>query len=192
MKAQKSIITAMQAQSILQSMYLEGVQRMMQAQEEKKSKKRKTGNIKMDGWCKILTQADMIEGVKEWHDDRKKVAEEVAAKKKKKEKYSSAMDIWKVQEMDQKAWNALLKGGWEQDVTKWTIEWDNAKHGHCKPRWTKPKMLMMEKAIHKPMVADFSTEDEDMGDEDEDEGDGDGDGDVQMVHLDGDSDVDSD
>jgi hypothetical protein len=30
-------------------MYLEGVQRTMQAQEEKKSKKRKTGNIKMDG-----------------------------------------------------------------------------------------------------------------------------------------------
>jgi hypothetical protein len=191
-KAQKSIITAMQAQSILQSMYLEGVRGTMQAQEEKKSKKRKTENIKMDGRCKILTQADIIEGVKEWHDDREKVAEEVAAKKKEKEKYSSAMDVWKVQEMDRKARNTLLKGGWEQDVKKWTIERDNAKHDHRKPKWTKPKMPMMEKAIRKPMVADFSTEDEDMEDEDEDEGDGDGDGDVQMAHLDGDSDVDSD
>jgi hypothetical protein len=187
-EAQKSTITAMQAQSVLQSMYLEGVQGTIQAQEEKKSKKRKTGNIKMDGRCKILTQADIIEGVKEWHDDREKAAEEVAAKKKGKEKYSSAMDIWKVREMDRKARNALLKGGWEKDVKKWTIERDNAKHDRRKPRWTKPKMPMMEKALRKPMVADFSTEDEDMEDEEEDEGDGD----VQMAHLDGDSDVDSD
>jgi hypothetical protein len=81
-------------------MYLEGVWGMIQAQEKKKSKKRKTENIKMDRRYKILTQANIIEGVKEWHDDREKVAEEVAAKKKEKEKYSLAMDIWKVQEMD--------------------------------------------------------------------------------------------
>jgi hypothetical protein len=94
-------------------MYLEGVWGTMQAQKEKKSKKRKTENIKMDRRYKILTQADIIEGVKEWHDDRKKAVEEVTAKKKEKEKYSSAMDIWKVQKMDRKARNTLLKGGWE-------------------------------------------------------------------------------
>jgi hypothetical protein len=146
-KAQKSTITVMQAQSVLQSIYLEGVRGTMQAQEEKKSKKRKTGNIKMDGQCKILSQADIIEGVKEWHDDHEKVAEEVAAKKKGKEKYSSAMYIWKVREMDRKARNTLLKGGWEKDMKKWTIEQDNTKHDHHKPRWTKPKMPIMEKAL---------------------------------------------
>jgi hypothetical protein len=90
--------------------------------------------------------------------------------------------------MDGKAQNALLKGGWEKDMKKWTIEWDNAKHDCCKPRWTKPKMPMMEKALCKPMVADFSTENKDMEDEEENEGNGN----VQMAHLDGDSDVDSD
>ena len=51
---QKQVITWMHAQTILQSMYLEGVQGQLQAQEEKKTKKRKTGKINMNGWVKIL------------------------------------------------------------------------------------------------------------------------------------------
>jgi len=39
------------------------------------------------------------------------------------------------------------------------------KYECCKPRWTKPKMQVIEKAIQKPMLADFSTEDSDSDEE---------------------------
>ena len=51
---QKQVMVGMQAQTVLQSMYLEGVQGQLHAQEEKKLKKKKTGKINMDEWAKIL------------------------------------------------------------------------------------------------------------------------------------------
>jgi hypothetical protein len=94
---QKQVIAEMQAQTVLQAMYFEGVQ---QGQEVKKAKKRKTDKINMDGQAKILTQDDIIEGVKKWQDGYGNAVEDAAAKKKAEEWYSTVMDIWKVWEMD--------------------------------------------------------------------------------------------
>lgn len=91
------------------------------------------------------------------------------------------MDIWKVREMDRKARNAVLKDGWDENVKKWTIELerDSAKYDRRKPRWTKPKMPMMEKIIRKPRLADFNTEeDSSSGDEEDEDTRSSGDGDV--------------
>ncbi len=168
---QKQVMAGMQAQTVLQSMYLEGVQGQLQAQEEKKIKKRKTGKINMDGWAKILTQDNIIEGMKEWQDGQDKAVEEATSKKKAKEQYNLAMDVWKVREMDRKERNAKLKGGWEDDMRKWGIERDSAKQEHCKPKWTKPKMPPLEKAIHKPLVVDFVTQGFESDEDDKDDGD---------------------
>ncbi|KAF8221375.1 hypothetical protein L208DRAFT_1328312 [Tricholoma matsutake] len=165
---QKRVMQGMQAQTTLHSMYLESVRGQLQAQEEKKLKKRKTGKINMHSQAKILMQLDIIAGVKEWQDSQDKVVEEAAVKKKAKEKYNEAMDIWKVHEMDRKGQNADLKSGWDEDVKKWTIEQDYAKYDHCKPRWMKPKMPTMEKALCKPMVADFNPEDESSKEDEQD------------------------
>jgi DDE superfamily endonuclease len=170
---QNQVIVGMQAQTVLQSMYLEGVQGQLQAQEDKKIKKRKTGKINMDGRAKILTQDDIVEGVKEWQDCRDKAIEEAASKKKAKNQYSLAMDVWKVREMDRKGHNAELKGKWEEDVREWGIERDSAKTDRRKPRWTKPKMPPMEKALRKPLLADFAVQDSESDEDDEDDGDAD-------------------
>ena len=167
--AQKKLMQGLQAQTVLHSMYLEGVRGQLQAQEEKKLKKRKTGKINMDGRAKILTQDDIVAGVREWQDSQDKAVEEAAVKKKAREKYAAAMEIWKVRETDRKAQNTILKSGWDEDVKKWTVERDNAKYERRKPRWTKPKMPAMEKTIRKPMVADFNVEDS-SSEEEEDEG----------------------
>ncbi|KAF8222474.1 hypothetical protein L208DRAFT_1127145, partial [Tricholoma matsutake] len=45
---QKKVIQGMQAQTVLHSMYLKSMRGQLQAQEEKESKKRKTGKINMD------------------------------------------------------------------------------------------------------------------------------------------------
>jgi len=164
----------MQAQTVLQSMYLEGVRGQLQAQEEKKFKKRKTEKINMDGRAKILMQDVIIEGVKEWQDGQDKAIEDAALKKQAKEQYNVATDLWKVRELDRKERNAQLKGGWEDEVKRWSVERDNAKYDHRKPRWTKPKMPPMEKAPRKPLLADFALQDLDN------DNDGDGDGDHPM------------
>jgi hypothetical protein len=168
---QKQMMMGMQAQTVLQSMYLEGVRGQLQAQEEKKSKKRKTGKINMDGRAKILTQDDIIEGVKEWQDHKDKVVEETAVRKKVKEQYNAAMDIWKVGELDRKEQNVQLKRGWEDEVRRWGIARDQAKLDRRKPGWTKPKLPPMEKALCKPLLADFAPQEMDNNDNDSD-GDG--------------------
>ena len=116
-------------------------------------KKRKTGKINMDGQAKILTQDDIIAGVKEW---QVRAVEEAALKKKAKEQYNLAMNAWKVQEMDRKKRNAELKGIWKDKVRAWGIERDSAKSDCQKPAWMKPKMPLMKKALHKPLLADFA------------------------------------
>lgn len=172
---QNQMMVGMQAQTVLQSMYLEGVQGQLQAQEDKKTKKRKTGKINMDGRAKILTQDDIIEGVKEWQDGQDKAIEEAASKKKAKEQYNLAMDVWKVREMDRKEHNAELKSKWEEEVRKWCIERDDAKRDHRKPRWMKPKMPPMEKALRKPLLVDFAMQGSESDGDDEDDEDDDAD-----------------
>ena len=169
--AQKQVITGMQAQTVLQAMYLEGVRGQLQDQEIKKAKKRKTGKINMDGRAKILTQNDIVEGVREWQDGQDKAIEDAATKKRAKERYGAAMDVWKVREMDRKDRNGTLKSGWEAEVKVWSDERDDAKCNHRKPRWTKPKMPTMEKALHKPLLADFIVQKDSKEEEEDDEND---------------------
>src|SRR5882762_132243 len=98
-----------------------------------------------------------------------------AAKKKAKAKYTAAMEIWKVWEMGRKGWNAVMKSRWDENMKMWTVERDGTKHDHRKARWTKPKMLAMEKAHQKPLVANFNTQDSSskQGDDDNDDDDND-------------------
>ncbi|KAF8264065.1 hypothetical protein EI94DRAFT_1490813, partial [Lactarius quietus] len=166
---QKQVMAGMQAQMVLQSMYLEGMQGQLQAQEEKKLKKRKTGKINMDGWAKILTQDDIIDGVKEWQDLQDEAVEDAVQKKKVREQYSMAMDTWKSQESSWKEQNTQLKVEWEVEVKEWNAEQDSAKLEHRKPKWMKPRMSAMEKAHCKPLLADFTTKDPVDDDDDDSE-----------------------
>jgi hypothetical protein len=135
----------------------------------KKAKKRKTGKINMDGWAKVLMQDNIIKGVQEWQDGQDKAVEDAAMKKQAKEKYTAAMDIWKVWKMDWKQRNVMLKSRWDNDMKAWNVEQDNVKLDHCKSRWTKPKMLQMEKTTCKPALASFTTENPSSDKEEEEE-----------------------
>lgn len=163
----------MQAQTVLHSMYVEDMRGQLQGKEEKKAQAKKKGKINMDGRAKILTQDTIFNMVKE-AQEAKDAAKEAALKRKDaKSKYSEAMEVWKVREMDRKERNGALKAGWALEVKKWEVERDSAKFDKRKPRWTKPKAPPIEKAISKPKVSNFvedSGEDEES-DEDEDEND---------------------
>ena len=51
-----------------------------------------------------------------------KAVEDAATKKQAKEKYTAAMDIWKVREMDRKQRNVMLKSRWDKEVKAWNVE----------------------------------------------------------------------
>ena len=133
-------------------------------------------------------QDDIIKGIQEWQDGQDKAVEVAAMKKWAKKKYTAAMDIWKVQEMNQKHRNAMLKSRWDKDVRAWNVERDNAKYDRRKPRWTKPKMPAVEKATCKPALANFTTENP-SSDDDEEEEEEEEEEDVQ-TSIDGDGDND--
>ena len=62
----------MQAETILQCVYVEGVRGQLQGQEEKKAKGAQTGQLPVpkDGKAKVLTQDEIFEGVKVSHAAR--------------------------------------------------------------------------------------------------------------------------
>ena len=62
---QKDIMIGMQAQTILQAMYVEDICGQLQGNDEKKAKAKNKGKLNMDGRAKILTQDQIFEAVKE-------------------------------------------------------------------------------------------------------------------------------
>ncbi|KAF8156997.1 hypothetical protein B0H34DRAFT_848503 [Crassisporium funariophilum] len=170
---QKDAMTGMQAQGLLQAAYVEDVRGQLQSQEERKKQGKKKGRIRVntDGKSKILTQDSIFNAVVEGQVARDAAKEAASKRKDAKERYTDAVGIWKVRDMDRKVRNALCKEGWIKDIKKWEVERDSAKYEKRKPRWQKPKMPPMEKAMIKPKVADFV---EGNGEEDEDEDEEDG------------------
>ena len=164
---QKEIMIGMQAQSLLQASYVENVRIQLQTQEEKKDGGKRKGCINMDGKAKILTQDDIFKAVVEGQTARDAAKDALLKRKDAKERYSDAVGVWKVREMDRREKNTLDKEGWKTEVKKWEVERDSTKYDKRKPRWQKPKMPPMEKATIKPKLSDFVEVDDNVNEEDE-------------------------
>ena len=164
---QKEALIGMQAQTILHSMYIKDIRGQLQGKEEKKKKGMQTSRINMDGQAKVLTQDQVFEAVQESQAAQDAAKEASSKRKDAKERYLEAMEVWKVREMDRKARNGEVKAGWVKEVKNWGVEKDSAKTDHWKPRWNKPKMPSMEKALPKPKLCDFAEESEEEEENDE-------------------------
>ena len=119
---QKEIMIGMQAQSLLQALYVENVRIQLQTQEEKKDGGKRKGCINMDGKAKILTQDDIFKAVVEGQTARDAAKDALLKRKDAKERYSDAVGVWKVREMDRREKNTLDKEGWKTEVKKWEVE----------------------------------------------------------------------
>ncbi|KAF8259253.1 hypothetical protein EI94DRAFT_1616693 [Lactarius quietus] len=139
---QKEAMIGMQVQTILQSMYID------------------VTRINMDGRAKVLTQDEVFKAVQKSQAAHDATKEASSKRKDAKERYSEAMEVWKVREMDRKAQNGEAKSRWVKAVEIWGIEKECAKNDRRKPGWNKPKMPSMEKALPKPKVSDFAGESE--------------------------------
>jgi hypothetical protein len=157
---QKQVIGGLQAQTILHSAHIEDLRGKLQGNEEKKIRGQDRGRINMDGLPKVLTQDKIFEGVVKAHAERDAAKNAAAKWKDAKKKYTEAVGVWKVREVERKERNGELKSELVKEVKRWEVERNRAKCERSKPRWVKPKAPTMEKPTPKPKVADFEEESE--------------------------------
>lgn len=158
-------MTEMQAETIFQCVYVQRVRGQLQGQEEKKGKSAQTGQLPntKDGKAKVLTQDEILDGVKASHEARDAAKEALSKRKDAKEQYTQAMGEWKVRKIDVKERNDGTQTAWKQDVKWWELERDSAKFDRQKPRWMKPKKPLGEKVPPKPKVSNFVDKSEEEG-----------------------------
>ena len=157
---QKQVIGGLQAQTILHSAHVEDLRGQLQGNEEKKAQGQNRLRINVDGKPKILTQDKIFNGIVKAHAERDAAKDATVKRKDAKKKYAETIGIWRVREMDRKKRNGTLKSEWDEDVRRWEVERNSAKCERRKPRWTKPKKPLMERAVLKPKVADFGDDNE--------------------------------
>jgi len=127
---QKRVIGGLQAQTILHSAHIEDLRGKLQGNEEKKARGKDRGRINMDGLPKVLTQDKIFDGVVKAHAERNTAKDAAAKRKDAKTKYTEAVGVWKVREMDRKERNGELKSKWANEVRRWEVERNRAK---CPP-----------------------------------------------------------
>lgn len=168
---QKDVMVGMQAQTVLHSMYVEGLHQQLQGKEDKEKTSKITGRINMDGCPKVITQDFFFKAMQD-HNMAQEAAVEATGKRKDAwARYTDTIAIWKVRDMDRKDGNAALKEEWSKDVKRWEVERDSAKFDCRKARWTKPKMPAVAKAIRKLKISDFveGSKDDEASDNEESE-----------------------
>lgn len=153
--AQMMVVGALQVKTILHSDYVEDFQGQLEDKEEKNTKGKDQGRINTDGLPKILTQDKIFNTVQKAQELCDATKNTTMKQKDAELRYTDAVNVWKVRESDRKERNNALKAEWTEDVRKWEVKKNRAKCERKKPRWMKPKIPTMEKAITKPKVADF-------------------------------------
>ncbi|GLB44089.1 hypothetical protein LshimejAT787_1600190 [Lyophyllum shimeji] len=128
----------LQAQAVLQDLYVGTVRAELQSQEEKKSKS-KSKKLNADSLPKLLDGDEFYQRVVE-DSERRKLEE--AEKVRKQAAWGAAAELkkkWEEEEEACKLRNNEAMDAWQEAVKLWEIEQDWAKEAHQRPRWKKPK-----------------------------------------------------
>lgn len=127
----------LQAQAVLQDLYVGTVRAELQSQEEKKSKG-KSRKLNADGLPKLLDGDEFYQRVVE-DNERRKLEE--AEKVRKQAARGAAVGMkkkWEEEEEARKLRNNEATAAWQEAVKQWEIERDRAKEARERPRWKKP------------------------------------------------------
>jgi len=127
----------LQAQAVLQDLYVGMVCAELQSQEEKKSKG-KSRKLNADGLPKLLDGDEFYQRVVE-DNERQKLEE--AEKVRKQAVWGAVAGMkkkWEDEEEACKLHNNKATAAWQEAVKQWEIERDRAKEAHKRPSWKKP------------------------------------------------------
>lgn len=127
----------LQAQTVLQGLYVGGVRSELQAQEDKKGKGR-SKKLNADGCPKLMDMDEFYVRVVEDDERRKLEAEEKARKRAIREEATELRKKWEEEEEARKVRNSRAIAAWQTAVKEWEIERSRAKEARQRPNWTKP------------------------------------------------------
>ncbi|KAJ7118094.1 hypothetical protein C8R44DRAFT_589743, partial [Mycena epipterygia] len=164
----KEAMLGMQAMSVLQGMYADRAHSQLQAQEEKKNKKKQMGALG-DGMPKLLTGDKFYNAVVANDESVARQAVEAAEKSTRRAQYAREIAKWKKKEEARKVQNDVKRGKHQARVRDWEQERDSAKTEGRRPGWTKPKLGQLEKAIPRPKLKQGADVGGDVSEEDEED-----------------------
>ncbi|KAJ6484115.1 hypothetical protein C8R45DRAFT_829978 [Mycena sanguinolenta] len=124
---------------VLNGAYIDLVRGQLEAQEKKKSDKRK-GRLVGDGLPRLLTSREFVNRVAEFERNAREKEDALKVHQANRAEKSSALKQWKELEDARKACNKEIRAGYAQHVKEWGAERDVAKAEHRRPRWTKPTL----------------------------------------------------
>ena len=133
----------LQAQVVLQDLYVGMVHTELQSQEEKKSKG-KSKKLNADSLPKLLDGDNFYQRVVE---DNEQWKLEEAEKVQKQAVWCAAAEVkkkWEEEEEACKLCNNEAKDAWQEAAKLWEIEQDRAKEACQRPRWKKLGKLKAE------------------------------------------------
>ncbi|KAF8143793.1 hypothetical protein K438DRAFT_1454797, partial [Mycena galopus ATCC 62051] len=117
-KAQKLRLISMQSAMVLNGAYVDLVRGQLEAQEKKKSDKRK-GRLVGDGLPRLLTSREFVNRVAEFERNAREKEEALKARQASRAEKTSALKQWKELDDARKARNKEIREGYTQRVKEW-------------------------------------------------------------------------
>ncbi|KAJ6549852.1 hypothetical protein B0H19DRAFT_850593, partial [Mycena capillaripes] len=117
-KVQKSQMVAMQSALVLNGVYCDLVRGQLQAQEDKKNRKKK-GRLVGDGLPRLLTAREFVRRVEEFEKNATEKAAGLEKRKASRLEKADALKEWKVLDDERKERNKESREQWKEQVKEW-------------------------------------------------------------------------
>ena len=153
-KARKEQVLEMQATSVLQNLYVRGVQAELQAAaDHKKQKGKKKVRLNGDGKPKLLTADEFMELTDRKEEEDRALAAATEHRNNMRYEYHIARGEWEAQERVRKEGNETRRMEYQKALEKWS----NAPKGKGSQE-KKPVRKPFRKPTPRPKLADFLRE----------------------------------
>ena len=148
-------MVGMQANVVLQDLYVKRAHEHLQEHEERKKNKKRSKKLMGDGLPKLLDSDNFFSRVTEHHEAVQREVQHHADRQAQQEEQAAAIVEWKKTETDRKARNDETRLAYQSAIKAWEQERDLAKAERRKSRWNKPKMGAILKPIARPNKPDM-------------------------------------
>lgn len=161
-EARKEQVLEMQAASVLQNLYVRGVQSELQAAaDHKKRREKRKVRLNGDGKPKLLTADEFMELADRKEQEDRALVAAIEHRNNMRYEYHMAMNEWEVQERARKEGNEMRRREHREALEKWSSAQKQVKTEGKGSHEKKPVREPFERPMPRPKLADFLREDAD-------------------------------
>lgn len=157
--ARKEQVLEMQATSVLQNLYVRGVQAELYAAANHKKQRGKKVRLNGDGKPKLLTADEFMELTNQKEEEDQALVEAAEHRNNMRYEYHMAREEWEAQEHARKERNRERRIEYQKELEKWSNAQRQAKAEGKGSQGNKPVRKPFGKPIPQPKLADFLRED---------------------------------